>query len=61
MFDQILTDTGLTRDKLNELCKERGYNRLEDLLLTPTMLDVEHWLCEYAKYARGWAKKKYRR
>ena len=61
MFDQILTDTGLTRDRLNELCQERGYKHLEDLLLNPIMLDVEHWLCEYAKYARGWAKKKYRR
>ena len=61
MFDQILTDTELTRDRLNELCKEQGYFQLEDLLLKPSMLDVEHWLCEYAKYARGWAKRKYRR
>lgn len=60
MFDAVLKQTGLTRDRLNELCKENHYYPMEDLLLTPTMLDVEHWLCEYAKYARGWAKKKYR-
>lgn len=59
MFDAVLKQTGLTRDRLNELCKENHYYPMEDLLLTPTMLDVEHWLCEYAKYARGWAKKKY--
>ena len=59
MFDDVLKQTGLTRDRLNELCKENHYYPMEDLLLTPTMLDVEHWLCEYAKYARGWAKKKY--
>ena len=59
MFDAVLKQTGLTRDKLNELCAEYKYYPMEDLLLTPTMLDVEHWLCEYAKYARGWAKKKY--
>lgn len=59
MFDAILKQTGLTRDKLNELCAENKHYPMEDLLLTPTMLDVEHWLCEYAKYARGWAKKKY--
>ena len=59
MFDAVLKQTGLTRDKLNELCAENKYYPMEDLLLTPTMLDVEHWLCEYAKYARGWAKKKY--
>lgn len=59
MFDQILVDTGLTRDRLNALCKENNYHLLEDLLLNPVMLDIEHWLCEYAKYSRGWAKKKY--
>ena len=59
MFDAVLKQTGLTRDRLNELCKISHYYPMEDLLLTPTMLDVEHWLCEYAKYARGWAKKKY--
>ena len=59
MFDAVLKQTGLTRDRLNELCAENKYFPMEDLLLTPTMLDVEHWLCEYAKYARGWAKKKY--
>lgn len=59
MFDDVLKQTGLTRDRLNELCAENNYYPMEDLLLTPTMLDVEHWLCEYAKYARGWAKKKY--
>ena len=59
MFDAVLKQTGLMRDKLNELCAEYKYYPMEDLLLTPTMLDVEHWLCEYAKYARGWAKKKY--
>lgn len=61
MFDQILVDTGLTRDRLNELCKENDYYQLEDLILNPIMLDIEHWLCEYAKYARGWAKKKYKK
>lgn len=59
MFDAVLKQTGLTRDSLNALCKANNYYPMEDLLLTPTMLDVEHWLCEYAKYARGWAKKKY--
>lgn len=61
MYDKILVDTGLSRDQLNALCRQNGYYELEHLLLDPTMLDVEHWLCEYAKYARGWAKKKYRR
>jgi hypothetical protein len=59
MYDDVLKQTGLTRDKLNELCSEYKYYSMEDLLLAPTMLDVEHWLCEYAKYARGWTKKKY--
>lgn len=59
MFDSILKQTGLTRYKLNTLCASNRYYLLENLLLNPTMLDVEHWLCEYAKYARGWAKKKY--
>ncbi len=60
MFDDVLKQTGLTRDRLSELCKQYDFYQLEDLLLAPTMLDVEHWLCEYAKYARGWAKKKYK-
>lgn len=61
MFDQILKDTGLTRDELQDLCIKNGFYQLEDLLFKPLMLDVEHWLCEYAKYSRGWAKRKYKK
>jgi len=33
---------------------------LEVKIIKPMALDVEHWLCEYYKYARGSAKRRYK-
>ena len=55
----ILETTGLSVNALDNLCIKRGFLPISKLLTEPLMLDVEHWLCEYAKYMRGWARKKY--
>lgn len=57
---KICSDLNLTPEGLDDLCKREGYLPMSKLLTQPLMLDVEHWLCEYAKYVRGWAKKKYK-
>ena len=36
-----------------------SYPAIEGKIRTPMALDVEHWLCEYYKYVRGTAKRKY--
>lgn len=59
MLHYILKETGLTKEQLDTLCIDKGYLPMSELLTKPLMLDVEHWLCEYAKYRRGYARKKY--
>lgn len=56
---KVLAETGLSYEGLDDLCIRKGFYPMTKLLEKPLMLDVEHWLCEYAKYCRGWAKKKY--
>lgn len=34
-------------------------NKLKEAVLDFTALDTEHWLCEYAKYIRGYARRRY--
>lgn len=55
----ILKETNLTQESLDALCVEHGYLPMSELLTKPLMLDVEHWLCEYAKYRRGYSRRKY--
>ena len=59
MLKYILKETNLTLDALDKLCTDHGYLPMSKLLLEPLMLDVEHWLCEYAKYRRGYSRRKY--
>lgn len=59
MLNYILKETGLTKEQLDTLCFEKGYLPMSELLTKPLMLDVEHWLCEYAKYRRGYSRRKY--
>lgn len=59
MLKYVLKETGLTKEQLDALCIEKGYLPMSDLLTKPLMLDVEHWLCEYAKYRRGYSRRKY--
>ena len=59
MLNYILKETGLTKEQLDNLCIEKGYLPMSELLTKPLMLDVEHWLCEYAKYRRGYSRRKY--
>lgn len=59
MLKYILNATNLTEKELDALCEKEGYLPMSKLLLNPLMLDVEHWLCEFAKYMRGSARKKY--
>lgn len=59
MLNYILKETGLTKEQLDTLCVEKGYFPMSELLIKPLMLDVEHWLCEYAKYRRGFSRRKY--
>ena len=59
MLNYILKETGLTKEQLDTLCVEKGYLPMSKLLMKPLMLDVEHWLCEYAKYSRGYSRRRY--
>ena len=59
MLNYILKETGLTKEQLDTLCFEKGYLPMSELLTKPLMLDVEHWLCEFAKYCRGYSRRKY--
>lgn len=59
MMNIICKETGFTESAIDNLCVDNGYLPMSMLLKYPLMLDVEHWLCEYAKYIRGWARKKY--
>lgn len=59
MLSYILKEVGLTREQLDALCIEKGYLPMSELITKPLMLDIEHWLCEYAKYRRGYSHKKY--
>lgn len=59
MLKYILKEVGLTREQLDALCIEKGYLPMSNLITKPLMLDVEHWLCEYAKYCRGHSRRKY--
>lgn len=59
MLNYILKETNLTKDELDLLCVQCGYLPMSKLLLEPLMLDVEHWLCEFAKYCRGYSRRKY--
>ena len=59
MLKYILKETNLTAPELDKLCENNGYLPMTKLLTEPLMLDVEHWLCEFAKYMRGYARKKY--
>lgn len=59
MLNYILKEVGLTREQSDALCIEKGYLPMSELLTKPLMLDVEHWLCEYAKYRRGYSRRKY--
>ena len=61
MVHYIANAVNLNPITLDELCTNNGYLPISQLLTAPLMLDVEHWLCEYAKYVRGWSRKKYRR
>lgn len=59
MLNYILKETNLTKDELDSLCVQCGYLPMSKLLLKPLMLDVEHWLCEFSKYRRGYSRRKY--
>ena len=59
VLNYILREVGMTKDELDTLCIQNGYLPMSKLLLEPLMLDVEHWLCEFAKYCRGYSRRKY--
>ena len=59
MLNYILKEVDLTKEQLDALCIDKGYLPMSELLTKPLMLDVEHWLCEYTKYCRGYSRRKY--
>jgi len=59
MLGYILKQTNLTKEELDKLCEDKGYLPMSKLITEPLMLDVEHWLCEFAKYCRGYSRRKY--
>lgn len=60
LVDRLCSSVNISPSEITALCEKRGYPDLISLLTHPMMLDVEHWLCEYEKYARGHAKLKYK-
>lgn len=60
LVDRLCSSVNIPPNEITALCEKRGYPDLISLLTHPMMLDVEHWLCEYEKYARGRAKLKYK-
>jgi len=55
----IENSTGISREQISHLCKQEGCQDLILLVSHPLMLDVEHWLCEFHKYKRGYCRQKF--
>lgn len=60
ILTEILNEVGMNVNHVDNLCVSKGYLPMSKLIVEPLMLDIEHWLCEYAKYMRGYARKKYK-
>lgn len=59
MKTELLKRVGLTEAQLNTLSRDKGYTAVTYLITHPTMLDAEHWLCEFQKYCRGYSRNVY--
>lgn len=54
-------DTSIGQRCISNMTIEQkaAYANVKELMSNPIALDVEHWLCEFFKYYRGSAKKRY--
>ncbi len=60
MLNELCARTYTTEEKLSDLCEKENVADICYQLTHPLMLDVEHWLCEFHKYNRGYAKRLYK-
>lgn len=60
MLNELCARTNTTEEELSALCEKENVADICYQLTHPLMLDVEHWLCEFHKYNRGYAKRIYK-
>lgn len=60
MLNELCARTNTTEEELSALCEKENVADICYQIANPLMLDVEHWLCEFHKYHRGYAKRTYK-